>query len=354
MDELDDYIKSLAKQTGSAQTKIRAAADRARKRGINIPDDVVNEFYDTAGHESGRSHFNANGSVKLGSLPRNGGQRAIGWSQIMPDTAKPYQAEGLDPYKEDDNIEMGLREFYKGDPSDSVARRLAYVGGPGNGALAEYRKSGQISDARMYPDTDSQETYRGYIERTGGLKGLDNYIKTRGAAVPTQPETSIDDYIKNVRSSLPAITPPATVPETDNTIAAQAKAAADPAARDRIAVLTTTPEQNGVFGNESGFIMLPSGDGRSLWVNKKKAAGLLKLKTPQAIEGYIKKHGFAKFVGKVEDVGHGHDRCRGDDDGSGWHGAQHVGRHDAGDGEEADQGGPAHAPRCRVPGRADR
>lgn len=312
-DELDNYIQSQTIEP--ARQKIYQAAQSARARGVNIPDDVANEFYDAAGHESGRSQFNADGSVKLGGLPVNGGQRAIGFSQIMPATAKPYQREGLDPNKEQDNIEMGLREFYKGDPHDSIARRLAYVGGPANGALKQYRQTGTISNARMYPTTKSQETYRDYVNKTGGLKSLDNYILNQNA--PSNAASSVDDYIKNqeapvadlslddyIQNQQPMIVPSAPVPEPPATLAAQLQSVTD-ATSPKAAILTTEPNGHALIGNSPAvgtLIPVPQPNGGMLWINKGKAAKL-GIHMPEQADAYIRVNGRAGLMGKVDDVG---------------------------------------------------
>src|SRR5688572_21268157 len=132
----DDIVSELKKKYGIAGgnsskgaevSKIRRALDRLRAVGItDIPDDVADDFDKVTGLESGRSHFNADGSVKRG-VPTKDGSRAIGYGQIMPGTAQPYKDKyGLDPEKEDDNIAMSLNEYHKGS-DDPVGRRLAYV-----------------------------------------------------------------------------------------------------------------------------------------------------------------------------------------------------------------------------------
>lgn len=171
LDKSIGYVPPPKKQsTNPALEKMRKAQKRARAVGLDVPDDIVDDFYDVTGHESGRSHFIAPGRVKLG--PRtNNGEQAIGFSQIMPGTAKPYQARGLNPQDEIDNIAMGMAEYYRGDKSDGIARRLAYVGGPESKALAEYRRTGKVPKTKLYSYLpNSKETYHDYVERTGGFK----------------------------------------------------------------------------------------------------------------------------------------------------------------------------------------
>lgn len=183
MDELDDWInKTLGSRSRKpkappmAKDKIIAGLQRARAVGLDIPDDVVDDFHELTAHESGRSHYDAQGRVKRG-VPTSNGERAIGFGQIMPSTARPYAAKGLDPEKEEDNIAMSLAEFYNGDPKDPVARRLAYVGGPKSKALRQYRRTGQVPDTKLYSYLpNNQETFQGYVKNSGGYKPVDNFI----------------------------------------------------------------------------------------------------------------------------------------------------------------------------------
>ncbi len=95
---------------------------------------------------------------------------------MIGNTAKPYQSKGLDPYKEDDNILIGLNEFYNGDKTDPVGRRLAYVGGPNSAALKDYKRTGQISAAKLYSYLpNNEETFADYVQKSGGLNKLNNW-----------------------------------------------------------------------------------------------------------------------------------------------------------------------------------
>src|SRR4051812_43024041 len=73
----------------SGQSKVRQAAERLRGLGVDVPDDVVDDFDKVTGLESSRSHYSAPGVVKRGA-PTASGERAIGYGQIMPSTAKKY------------------------------------------------------------------------------------------------------------------------------------------------------------------------------------------------------------------------------------------------------------------------
>lgn len=170
--------KSLKSDNPAAREKILRASKRAQSLGYDIPDDVAEEFYDLTSHESGRSHFLKDGkTVKTGVKTPNG-DFAIGFSQVMGNTAKPYQSKGLDPYKEEDNLIIGLNEFYNGDKSDPVARRLAYVGGGKSAALREYKQTGKVSDAKLYSYLpNNKETYADYVNKSGGFKKLDSWAE---------------------------------------------------------------------------------------------------------------------------------------------------------------------------------
>jgi hypothetical protein len=106
-------------------------------------------------------------------------------------------------------------------------------------------------------------------------------------------------------ASIPSVTPPVTVPEAPDTIAAQVQAAADPNVKARVGVLTTSPEQNALFGNTSGFTLFPTPDGRSLWVNLDKAKKVLKLRDEKHVENYIRNNydtALARITGTAASV----------------------------------------------------
>ena len=168
-----DYsvLDQLAART-PARNKIEQAAANARKRGVNIDDYDVNDFYNAMAAESSRSHFTPNGAVKYG-VPTKNGERAVGFSQILPSTARGVD-RNLDPTKELDNIELGLR-YFKGLGSDPIERRIRYVGG-GKGAVNYYRKNGTPPDWKLYSYLpENKETYRSYVE-----KGLGGTIRRDG------------------------------------------------------------------------------------------------------------------------------------------------------------------------------
>lgn len=201
-------------QTDPAREKIRKAKENARRRGVNIDDDTADDFYKVTSLESGRSHYLKNGSVKRGTPTRNG-EQAIGFGQIMPSTAKPYQNEGLDPFREMDNIEMSLREFQKGG-KDPIERRLAYVGGPKSKALDHYRRTGQVPDWKLYSYIpNNKETYKSYVERSGGFNAqkplsddelISGILDKSGLSFQAQnfqasPDVSDDELISHILSN---------------------------------------------------------------------------------------------------------------------------------------------------------
>lgn len=193
MDGSRDALQEWANRTlgnapktdnSQAKEKIYRAAQRAKTLGYEIPDDIAGEFYDLTSHESGRSHYLSDGkTVKTGVRTPNG-DYAIGFSQVMGNTAKPYKSKGLDPYKEEDNLIIGLNEFYNGDKADPIGRRLAYVGGGNtdpkrgkiNRALAEYRQNGEVSDGKLYSYLpNNKETFADYVSKSGGYKKLHSW-----------------------------------------------------------------------------------------------------------------------------------------------------------------------------------
>lgn len=163
-----------------AREKIRRAAQRARTLGYDIPDEVADDFYDLTALESGRAHYLPDGkTVKTGVRTPNG-DFAIGFSQVMGNTAKKYKPKNLDPYNEDDNILMGLNEFYETDPKDPVARRIGYVAGPASGALKKYRQTGEVPDSKLYNYLPkNKETFETYVEHSGGYKGVQNWAENQ-------------------------------------------------------------------------------------------------------------------------------------------------------------------------------
>lgn len=239
-DELDDYIKKQAIKTPDnpdARNKILTNAKRAKQYGFDIPDDVADDFYELTSLESGRSHYLGDGKTVKTGVKTPDGDFAIGFSQVMGNTAKPYKTKGLDPYKEDDNIIIGLNEFYNGDKTDPIGRRLAYVGGANSAAYKEYKKTGRVPQGKLYSYLPkNKETYESYVANSGGYKGIDSYIKNYGKS-STPDFAGIDNYIQSVSQNAeisqpeivknqPANTdfPPERVPETPETINAQIQA----------------------------------------------------------------------------------------------------------------------------------
>jgi hypothetical protein len=72
-----------------AERKVLSIARRA-----GVPDEVARDFLlVTGGIESGNSNYDSRGRVKLSvPNPSVGGERAMGFSQILPSTAR-----GVDP-----------------------------------------------------------------------------------------------------------------------------------------------------------------------------------------------------------------------------------------------------------------
>jgi len=333
MDGIDDYIKQAAASVPDpGKEKIFQARDLIRtKFGQDIPDDVVNDFYNTTYLESGRSHYNRNGSVKMSPADPKDGQRAVGWSQIKPGTIAQY---GLDPMDERQNIAGGLKYFYDADPNDPVSRRIGYFSGHNSRSQKLYKTKGIIPKGGDFTGTSFQD----YIAGTGGFKPVDDYIKSNGEANPNA--SGIDAYIQQTAKSLdtpqaappptnpanvmappqtalpaPApnapvatlggtaqtpATPPTPVPETANTLQAQMASTID-ANSPRSAVLLTNgnPVNDYILNSPEAKAMTrvdtPNGP---LLVNAAK----LKLQ-PSQVADYVKQNGFAGLIGKAADVG---------------------------------------------------
>ena len=163
--DLANYLDPVSPRGGWSD-RVRSAATRA-----NISSDVADDFLKvTGGIESGNSHYDANGHVRL-SVPNSnvGGERAIGGSQILPSTARRVDPR-LDPMNEDDNAELGLRYFAQGG-SDPIARRIHYFGG--EGAARRYQRTGRIPQGRDANGT----TFQQYVTQTSGHQDdLNNYL----------------------------------------------------------------------------------------------------------------------------------------------------------------------------------
>src|SRR5688572_33431661 len=90
-------------------------------RSDNIPDDIADDFAKVMNFESGGSHYDRRGKVKLSPPDPKTGERAVGAVQIKPSTARDVGVD--DPFDEEKNIRAGLRYFAKGG-SDPAGRRI--------------------------------------------------------------------------------------------------------------------------------------------------------------------------------------------------------------------------------------
>jgi GGDEF domain-containing protein len=318
-------------------TKIQQAADILRSKGLDVGDDVVDDFSNVTGLESSRSHYYPNGQVKRG-VPTANGERAIGFSQVMPSTAAPYKKKyGLDPFNEIHNIAIGLNEYQNG-AGDPIGRRLAYVGGPNSKAVKYYEKTGNVPNWKLYSYLpQNKETYKSYVERSGGFDAVDPYAaivksynpETATTEAPDQPE--VDPYDAIVQSysqqqrpggqptpptnptnvpltpvadaqasgAVPTVVPEEAAkpaPETPQTIEAQTTSMIN-SDSPRSAVLLTEPNQVPLLNNVRGLVRMQLPEGM-LVVNPAK----LGIK-PEEVPAYVKKNGFASLIGKVQDVG---------------------------------------------------
>ena len=109
--------------------------------------------------ESGGSHYDRRGKVKLSPPDPKTGERAVGAVQIKPSTAREVGVK--DPFDENENIRAGLRYFAKGG-SDPAGRRIHYFGGPR--PLKSYQRTGRIPKGKDVLGT----TFEKYVQQTGG------------------------------------------------------------------------------------------------------------------------------------------------------------------------------------------
>ena len=151
-------------QGTATKTKVYDAASRARQLGYDVPNALADDFYNLTSLESGHSHFNKNGQVKLSPVDPKDGQAAVGYSQIKPGTIRKWGK--LNPYDENDNILGGLLEFSSIDKNDPVARRIGYFAGEHSDALKYYRRTGKIPPGGDFTGT----SFKKYIDGTGAGK----------------------------------------------------------------------------------------------------------------------------------------------------------------------------------------
>lgn len=185
--------------------------------------------------------------------------------------------------------------------------------GPAGDATHFYGPKSQASLGRKPPSWDNG-------------KGIDigNHrffnLGYSGKGVPGTEQAEVPDlfgdYQSAINSNAPAVppvdlfgdyqqhigTPDNIVPESPETIQAQAMSALNPNQTARVAILLK-PEEVSQLGDSaiSQFIPLPQADGRTLFVAK-NSGRKLGLKTPKDVEKYVAKNGFAKLIGKVEDI----------------------------------------------------
>jgi hypothetical protein len=154
-----EMVSSAGASPASADRRALKPRDRVLDiaRRASIPDDVADDFMAVTGLESGHSHTDGRGNVRLSAPDPKTGERAVGYSQIKPSTIKKYN---LDPYDEDQNIEGGLRYFHEGSADDPVARRIYYFGGPR--ARRFYLRTGKVPKGK---DANGV-TFDEYLKRT--------------------------------------------------------------------------------------------------------------------------------------------------------------------------------------------
>jgi len=146
----------------------------------------------------------------------------------------------------------------------------------------------------------------GFNDQIGDLSAIDKDFGFEDPRPQTQgpSATGLED-IDAAFGYQPTASQNNVVPEALETIKAQADAAMNLADKNRVGVLTTSPEQNAVFGNLSGFQMVDIGDGKNLWVNTEKARKQLRLRKPEDVERFFKtnKDAIQKYTGTAVNVG---------------------------------------------------
>lgn len=159
-DEDDDLLTGLdtsRKRPRRPSNPLSKVLDIAR--ADNIPEDIANDFTRLIKFESGASHYDRRGRVKLSPPDPRTGERAVGAVQIKPSTAREVGINN--PFDEDENIRAGLRYFAAGG-ADPVARRIRYFGGPG--AQKHYQRTGRIPKGGDVLGTSFQD----YVRNTSG------------------------------------------------------------------------------------------------------------------------------------------------------------------------------------------
>lgn len=176
-DPMADALLGLGREAKDPHVKVRSAALVA-----GVPIDVADDFLSvTGGIESGNAHFDQRGRVKLSPVDPKDGQRAVGFSQIKPATARSVGV--TEPYDEMQNIIAGVRYFNQGG-NDPVRRRIAYFGGTKSKAVASYDRTGRIPSGQDQTGT----TFSKYVKATmpGGQDvETQRSIKGRRASAPT-------------------------------------------------------------------------------------------------------------------------------------------------------------------------
>lgn len=284
MDGLDQYLDQFVPRN----PKVDSILDRMR-------DSVITQ-------ESG-------GDPKV----KNARTSATGLFQVMPANipswTKSHYGKSLTPeqFASDVNAqekvfrgEMGKyvnKALQKAKGDEDLATRMAAAAWyGGEGAMHRYD-----DPTKFRPNEPSFQEYTtsilGRIKK-GQIKsqGLDKYLDQ----FTPQSNEGLDSYLDQFVDVAPQMPAQSPIPETPDTLQAQMASAKDPNS-PRAAVLTTSPEQNALFGN-GGWMPAQTKDGM-LWVDPAKAKKL-KLRTPKDLQLFVDNNpdAMTRLIGKVDNV----------------------------------------------------
>jgi hypothetical protein len=191
-------------------------------------------------------------------------------------------------------------QYYKGKPYPSFREYTSKVVTKSK-AGQQFNYSDLLKQANdiVGGATQAEPDYQDLLKQASDIAGPDKAPVGIPIAQPPKEPTQVLQTPAGVipNPAAPTITPPTQtpVPETPDTIAAQATSMLD-ANSPRSAVLVTPGEKLPLLGNSSGLatVNLPEG---TLIVNPKKLG--IKAKD---VPAYVKQNGFAKLIGKVDDV----------------------------------------------------
>jgi hypothetical protein len=305
-DLFDDYSTAVLGKPPAKPAPVKIAPYKPLAKTTGNKD--FDSYYDNYGKEH---------DIDPNLLFAQGGQE----SSFNPKAVSPKNARGISQFIPATAAEFGVNV---NDPGSSIKgqakmmRQLLDRTGDIELALAGYNSGHNLSPEALKRNRQRIPETRGYVDKI-----LKNYQNTPEAAQQTSVDLFSDyqsavgsvpeaqgapvDLFADYQQSFAPVAQPNSVPppvsESPATIQAQAMSALNPNQTARVAILLK-PEEVSQLGDSaiSQFIPLPQADGRTLFVAK-QSGRKLGLRTPQDVEKYVKKNGFAKLIGKVDDVG---------------------------------------------------